>query len=168
VKKLIILGSSRKDGNTKTAVGTLVSLSDCDVIDLNDYSISYYDYDHNYKNDDFLPLMRTIINNYDILIFATPVYWYSMSGIMKVFFDRITDLLDTDKELARKLRTKYMAVVSSSVGDHLEENFWLPFVETARYLGMNYIGNVHTLANAEQLEPLTRFAELLNAVAPRY
>ena len=34
-----------------------------------------------------------IIEKYDTLIFATPVYWYSMSGIMKVFFDRKNDNL---------------------------------------------------------------------------
>ena len=56
--------------------------------------------------------MKTIISKYDTIIFATPVYWYSMSGILKVFIDRITDLLTIEKELGRKLRGKKMAVVS--------------------------------------------------------
>ncbi|MCP4458779.1 MAG: NAD(P)H-dependent oxidoreductase [Cytophagales bacterium] len=37
---------------------------------------------------------------------ATPVYWYSMSGIMKVFLDRIYDVLTIEKELGRKLHGK--------------------------------------------------------------
>ncbi len=133
-RKIIILGSSRRYGQTKKAVDKLKSLSGFNVLDLNDYNVSYYDYEHKNENDDYLNLMKDIINNYDILIFATPVYWYSMSGIMKVFFDRITDLLDNEKELGRKLRNKSIAVLSSSIGGHLGDIFWLPFIETAKYL----------------------------------
>jgi multimeric flavodoxin WrbA len=43
---------------------------------------------------------------------VTPVYWYTMSGIMKVFFDRFSDLLRIEKDLGRKLRGKSMAVIS--------------------------------------------------------
>lgn len=163
MKKLIILGSSNKNGHTKKVVDTLKSLSDFDILDLNDYNISYYDYQHKNEKDDYLSLMQNIINNYDILIFATPVYWYSMSGIMKVFFDRFTDLLDNEKELGRKLRSKSMAVLTSSVGDHLGDNFWFPFKETAKYLGMKYIGNMHTVENRNETEELKKFVELINA-----
>ncbi|MFW5760799.1 MAG: NAD(P)H-dependent oxidoreductase [Cyclobacteriaceae bacterium] len=67
------------------------------------------------------------MTNYDLLIFAAMVYWYSISGIMKVFFDRITDLLTIEKNLGRQLRGKYMAAISCCNGNNLEENFWLPF-----------------------------------------
>jgi len=162
MRKLIILGSSRSNGYTKKAVDKLKSLSDFDVIDLNDYNIGYYDYEHKNVHDDYLKLIQNIISNYDILIFATPVYWYSMSGIMKVFFDRITDLLDNEKALGRKLRNKSMAVLSSSIGDHLGDAFWLPFIETANYLGMNYIGNIHIIENRVETEELKKFVELIN------
>lgn len=161
MRKIIILGSSRKDGDTKKMVDELVNISNWDCIDLNDYNISYYDYEHKNLDDDYLSLMRQIIANYDVLIFATPVYWYSMSGIMKVFFDRITDLLDSEKDLGRKLRGKSMAALSCSVGDNLGENFWLPFSETARYLGMNYLGNIHTLADKVETENLREFAAMI-------
>ena len=162
MRQTIILGSSRKDGDTKKMVDELVNISNWDCIDLNDYNISYYDYEHKNLDDDYLTLMRQIIANYDVLIFATPVYWYSMSGIMKVFFDRITDLLDSEKDLGRKLRGKSMAALSCSVGDNLGENFWLPFSETARYLGMNYLGNIHTLADKNETENLQNFAAMID------
>jgi multimeric flavodoxin WrbA len=157
VKKLIILGSSRKDGGTKKIVDQLVSISGWDLIDLNDYDFTYYDYEHKNLDDDYLDLMRKIIADYDVLIFATPVYWYSMSGIMKVFFDRITDLLDEEKNLGRKLRGKSMAAISCSVGDNLGESFWLAFSETARYLGMNYLGDLHTIEGNDESENLIQF-----------
>ena len=154
---LIILGSSRKDGDTKKIVDELISISGWGFIDLNDYNFSYYDYEHKNLDDDYLDLMRKIIVNYDVLIFVTPVYWYSMSGIMKVFFDRITDLLDEEKDLGRKLRGKSMAAISCSVGENLGESFWLPFSETARYLGMKYLCNTHTLAGKDESENLKQF-----------
>lgn len=159
MKTLIILGSSRKNGETKKKVDELIRISGWDFIDLDDYRIGYYDYEHKNLEDDYLNLMRKIIENYDVLIFATPVYWYSMSGIMKVFFDRITDLLDEEKDLGRKLRGKSMAALSCSVGDNLGENFWLPFSETARYLGMNYLGGIHTLEGEDETENLRKFVE---------
>lgn len=159
MKKIIIIGSSRKNGFTHKAVAQLNCFGDFDVLDLNDYNFSYYDYEHGNKADDYISLMQKLIVNYNIFVFATPVYWYSMSGIMKVFFDRLTDLLDNEKDLGRQLRRKYMAVLSSSIGDHLGENFWLPFKETARYLGMGYIDNVHTLENEENKMVLDEFRE---------
>jgi multimeric flavodoxin WrbA len=162
MKKLVILGSSRKDGDTRKIVDELIRISGWDLIDLNDYNFGYYDYEHKNLDDDYLDLMRKIIAGYDVLIFATPVYWYAMSGIMKVFFDRITDLLDEEKDLGRKLRGKSMAAVSCSVGDNLGEAFWLPFSETARYLGMNYLGGAHAIANADESENLKRFVEMIN------
>ncbi len=146
MKKIIITGSSRNDGDTKTLTNELIKKSNWDLVDLNDYNFGYYDYEHKYENDDYLKLMRKIIDEYDTLIFATPVYWYSMSGIMKVFFDRITDLLEIEKDLGRKLRGKNMAAISCSIGNNLGDIFWLPFSETADYLGMRYLGSLHTIA----------------------
>lgn len=162
MRKIIIFGSSRSDGETRKVVNELIKLSGWGMIDLNDYKISYYDYEHKNLNDDYLPLVRKIIAEYDVLVFATPVYWYSMSGIMKVFFDRITDLLDEEKDLGRKLRGKSMAAVSCSVGDNLGENFWLPFRETAKYLGMKYLGDTHTIEGKDESENLQNFVETIN------
>ncbi len=76
---------------------------------------------------------------------------------MKVFFDRITELLDNEKDLGRKLLRKSMAAISCSIGDNLSGYFWLPFSENARYLGMNYLSNIHTIAGNDERENLKRF-----------
>lgn len=162
MKTVIITGSSRKGGDTAKVAEALAAKSNWDVVDLNDYEIDYYDYEHKNSNDDFLPLMKDLITQYDTFIFATPVYWYAMSGIMKVFFDRITDLLEIEKNLGRKLRGKNMAALSCSVGNNLGDAFWLPFSETAGYLGMNYLGNVHVVvgeANNQELEEFIGLVE---------
>lgn len=144
MKAAIILGSSRKDGETRKVVDELISISQWDLVDLTNYNISHFDYEHRNKTDDFIALMKRLVNDYDLIIFATPVYWYAMSGIMKVFFDRLTDLLRIEKEVGRKLRNKCMAVISCSNGNNLEEQFWLPFKKSAEYLGMHYVADLHT------------------------
>ena len=153
-KTIVILGSSRSDGDTAAVVKQLQGIITCDMVDLNNYQISYYDYEHANKGDDFLPLIKRIIDEYQNIIFATPVYWYTMSGIMKVFIDRISDLLTIEKELGRQLRGKNFGVLSCCLNGTVDQEFWHPFVKTADYLGMNYIGNVHvdTLDNREVLK----------------
>ena len=116
-----------------------------DIIDLRSFRIGHYDYEHNYKEDDFIELFRNKIIKAETIIFATPVYWYSMSGRMKVFLDRMTDLLKIEKDLGRQLRGKSLAVFTTSNGGNIGDDFWRPFVETADYLGMNYLNNTHFL-----------------------
>ena len=157
MKTVFIVGSARKDGDTSNLVSKIKQHVDWDIIDLNDYEIGYFDYNHSNKDDDYLKLMKNIITNYQSFVFVTPIYWYSMSGIMKVFFDRITDLLTIEKELGRQLRGKKMAVVTISTGGNLGDRFWLPFLETANYLGMHYLGNLHTLNSAINEEAIKGF-----------
>lgn len=152
---VIIVGSSRKNGNTTRIVEAIARQYDVDVIHLGDYNFSYYDYENQNINDDFLPLMKQIIEKYETLIFATPIYWYNMSGIMKVFFDRFTNLLHSEKDWGRRLRGKEFGVISNShdFEKDLEYNFYLPFQKSAEYLGMNYIGHKHFNADApEEIE----------------
>jgi len=140
---VIIQGSSNPKGNTYKTVQLLNKNNNFDIIDLATKNIGHFDYEYNNSTDDFLPLMKQIISNYDTIVFATPVYWYAMSGILKVFFDRISDLLTDEKSLGRKLRGKKMAMFSNSAKDDLLDGFTMPFTATAKYLGMDYIGDIH-------------------------
>jgi len=142
-KILIIKGSSRKEGNTQKVIARLNKDHEFDVIDLLDYQIGPFHYNFDNHTDDFIPLMEKVTEQYDTLIFATPVYWYNMSGIMKIFFDRFSDLLHYRKDLGRKLRGKSMAMISNSAGNDRKEGYEMPFRESANYLGMEYLGDVH-------------------------
>ena len=121
-KTIIIQASSRSDGNTHTIVNQLREYIDCDLIDLGTKNIHQYTYDHQHQADDFMPIMRQIVE-YDLIIFATPVYWYTMSGILKAFFDRISDCLQVEKELGRKLKGKQMAAICCSSDDTIIEGY---------------------------------------------
>lgn len=129
----------------------MASKNTIDVIDLHNKNIGHYDYEYKNKDDDFIELITNIIKTYDTIIFATPIYWYSMSGVLKVFFDRISDILRIHKDTGRKLRGKNMAMISTSNHDNLIDGFNMPFVESAKYLGMNYLGDIHTYVKNDTL-----------------
>jgi len=74
-----------------------------------------------------------------------------LSAIMKTFIDRLSDLLKIKKELGRQLRKKKLMVIATSSDDSEYPEFWSPFVRTADYLGMEYLGQVHTWLEKDQL-----------------
>ena len=158
---VIIQGSARNDGETNELSLKIIGATSWDFYNLNNFEIGQYDYLHDNRFDDFLPLMKKLISLYDTYLFITPVYWYSMSGTMKVFFDRLTDLITIEKEWGRKLRGKNMAVITSSYGANLGEQFWIPFSETAKYLGMHFLGGHHTIAEKVDQEALKNFLKIV-------
>ncbi len=90
---LIILGSARKDSHTRTMLQNTFDATPHELIDLLDHKINAFDYGTAYQKDDQFRYILEKMEQADHIIFATPVYWYAMSGIMKNFFDRFTDLL---------------------------------------------------------------------------
>jgi len=104
---VVLFSSSRRNGNTGKLLDSVVGGGSVDIINLSALDISEYDYDHKNINDDFLPLIKKVLT-YDKIIFASPVYWYSVTPTMKTFLDRISDLLDLPDllDLGRQLRGK--------------------------------------------------------------
>lgn len=143
-RTIIIQASSRPKGDTHKITTYITNKYSVDTIDLYHKNISHYDYEYRNKDDDFLEVVTGIIKNYDTIIFATPVYWYTMSGILKVFFDRLSDLIRIHKDLGRQLRGKNMGMISINNSNEAIEGFSLPFEKSAEYLGMNYLNHIHT------------------------
>ena len=114
------------------------------MIDLSQKEINHFDYEFKNKNDDFNSLFKHIAKEYEVILFATPIYWYTMSGILKVFLDRISDFLFQEKEFGRLLRGKKMGVVSCGSDMEVFEGFEMPIKQSAKYLGMDYLGHLHT------------------------
>jgi multimeric flavodoxin WrbA len=141
---IALLSSSRRAGNTGRLIDRIALELDIEVIDLAGQRISSYDYDHRNRDDDFEPLMARVLRHEQI-IFATPIYWYSVSPAMKVFLDRISDLLELPDLLAtgRRLRGKIAYVACTSSSDEASEAFMDAFLQTFEYLGMRFGGAVH-------------------------
>ena len=135
---IIIFGSSRSRGETWKAIQAVIDNKTIPIIDLNEFAISPFDYDHRNKSDDFIPLMEKVINH-DPIILATPVYWYTMSAQMKIFIDRCADLLKIRKDLGRALQGKTLFVIAS-YGTSLPRGFEDAFDQSCEYMDMKYGG----------------------------
>lgn len=140
---LFIVGSSRKEGNTITVINYLCEQLGAELIDLSNHVISYYDYDHENEQDDFIPIAEKMTEA-SVIILATPVYWYSMSAQMKTFIDRWSDLVTVRKDLGRKLKDKRLALISCGSWEEAGEGFGLPIQQTAEYMSMEFSGYFHT------------------------
>jgi multimeric flavodoxin WrbA len=142
-RSVVLLGSARKDSDTRKLVNLLFSGHYLEMIDLLDYKIHPYDYSGNYpENDDFLPVITTLLTH-ESIVFATPVYWYAMSGGMKIFFDRLTDLMTIEKKTGRKLKGKKTFLVAVGAEEELPEGFTVPFQLTSNYFGMDFISTYY-------------------------
>ena len=142
-KAVAIIGSSRSHGNTRAFLDFLIGDLDISVIDINDLKISPYDYQHQNQNDDFLPLMKKLINDYETFIFATPVYWYTYSCQMKMFLDRFSDFLTLEKNLGRQLRSKNTLLVTTGASSEAPKCLIETFRLTFSYLGLNILGELY-------------------------
>ncbi|MFT6992079.1 MAG: multimeric flavodoxin WrbA, partial [Paraglaciecola sp.] len=135
---ITLFSSARRNGNTGTLIDFVADKSEMLVIDLDQFNISPFDYEHKNKDDDFLPLMEKVLNHQHI-IFSSPVYWYSVTPAMKAFLDRISDLLIFPEllDMGRQLRGKTGHIVTTSVSNGLSPLFRGVFETTFNYLGMN-------------------------------
>lgn len=159
MKTIIIQGSSNPKGNTHKIVQELAESLNADILDLTTLNILPFDYKFENQVDDFNKTIHNILDNYSTLIFATPVYWYTMSGIMKNFVDRFTDGLIHDKTLGEKFEGKKMAAVACGSAKEEIEGYFIPFQKTATYLKMNYLGNSHLWIDADTENPITEQAQ---------
>lgn len=135
---LIILGSARKDGDTHSYTDFVFEGAAHKIIDLLDYKIYPYSYLNDYPDDDRFMEIAALMLQYKTIVFATPVYWYAMSGLMKALFDRFTDLVRVKKEMGRKLSDKSAFLLSIGSDPEMPEGFEIPFRLTCAYLGINY------------------------------
>jgi multimeric flavodoxin WrbA len=140
---LIIVGSARRDGDTARAAELLRGRFGASVVHLLDYTIAPYDYAHAYPRDDQFEELIDVLLTYERVVLASPVYWYSMSGRMKTFLDRFSDLLQISKGKGRQLRGKELGVLSCSPFEVANAGFYEAFRLTAGYLGMEYGREYH-------------------------
>jgi multimeric flavodoxin WrbA len=138
---LVVMGSARANGNTWQAVDRLSNhfVSPLEVIDLSSTSIRSFDYDASPDRDQFLSVVHQIAAHQHI-VFATPVYWYAMSGLMKTLFDRFTDLLIRKeyRPVGRSLAGKDVWLLATGTDEGLPTGFEEPFARTAAYFGMTW------------------------------
>ncbi len=104
-KVLILNGSPRKKGNTSFLVEELKNRveeagNEVEILFLNDYDINpcqgcfwcYKDYPLKCVQDDVMNTLYPKVIDSDVLVFASPIYWFTYSAQLKLFVDRLVAL----------------------------------------------------------------------------
>lgn len=162
-----LVGSARGDGDTaRLARAVFNGLDDARLVDLKDYRIAPYDYAEVYADDDF-HLLAGAMTKARIIVFASPVYWYSMSAPMKIFFDRLTDLTGSRKPLGKSLAGKSAFLIASGGSAAAPAAFEPPFADTARYFRMGWGGMLYAADGAIDPAAIDEFAARIRDAALR-
>ncbi len=140
---LIINGSARLNGNTQKFISKLTQEIAFDQLNLVEHYFLPYNYENQYPVEDGFETFAKEILYHKHLIFATPVYWYSMSGRMKNLFDRLTDWVTLNKEVGRNLKGKTVQLIAVGTDGDLPDGFTTPFFMTANYMEMDFKGHVY-------------------------
>ncbi|HEY3487356.1 MAG TPA: NAD(P)H-dependent oxidoreductase [Gammaproteobacteria bacterium] len=142
-KTIIIFGNSSRPDDNRNLVDEVAREFDLRIIDLADFDINGRE-----VNDALIELIEQVIHA-DTVIFATPVFCYSMSPRMKLFIDRLTDLARVDEELKEMLRGKRGLLLSTGTEAIPPKYFEETFSLLLAYLGIEYGGMLYLARNAD-------------------
>jgi multimeric flavodoxin WrbA len=135
---LALYGSSRRHGNTELLTDRVVEGLPVEKIYLIEKNIRPID-DRRHEpggfpqvDDDYDSVLQRVLAH-DTLVFATPVYWYGMSGVMKNFVDRWSQSLRDERYAFRDVMSQKSAYVVLVGGDEPRIKA-LPLVQQFQYI----------------------------------
>ncbi|MFD1171771.1 flavodoxin family protein [Oceanobacillus picturae] len=145
---LFINCSKNKNGVTSELGKTVLKGMKSDKLHLADYSIKQIDQEHDKRTDQFKEVFAQF-KEADVILIGTPVYWSSMTGYLKTFIDRFTDVIDENVEG----KEVYLIVQGTAPEDAI------PFIEhvikhVCHRFNMKYKGFVQNKEAAKRLNKI--------------
>lgn len=111
---LLITASSREHSNSRLLAHRVLAEMEYRTSDLRQQHIADV-VDHRFDatwpvvKDDFTKIMR-MWEEADIIVLASPVYWYSVSARLSRFIERWSECLRHDSQFRKQMRTKLLAL----------------------------------------------------------
>jgi GrpB-like predicted nucleotidyltransferase (UPF0157 family) len=138
-KVIAVLGSAVGSKNTLEFLKQTYADCSLQIVDLNSAKVEPYSYIES-SDDQFYEIISKALSA-DLVILATPVYWYAMSGPMKDFMDRFSNLMSGKyKQLGEALYGKKLELLATGYDLKLPLGFEVPFAATSIYFGIDYLG----------------------------
>lgn len=112
-------------------------------------------------NDDALPITEAVLNA-DVIVWATPIYYYEMAGQMKVLIDRMNSMFPKDY----KFREVYFLATAADDGSYTPERAlagltgWIDCFEKAKLAGSLFCGGVNAAGEISSSSKLQEAYEL--------
>ena len=133
--KILFMNSSpNKDGNTYRIGEELLKDINHEVMQMSDYKISQYG---QVFSDDQIKEVLEKTKLFDTLVIGTPVYWYTVSGILKTFIDRLYMLPEAEVLNGKNL---YLFAQGSSPDEATIKSITFLANRLASFMGMNLKG----------------------------
>ncbi|KGX92360.1 FMN reductase [Pontibacillus halophilus JSM 076056 = DSM 19796] len=143
MKIAFVLGSSRQNGNSEWLGHQVLEGLDYTMIRLTDYNIHPIT-DQRHDQAGFQPVeddYENVLNlflQHDVIVFASPSYWFGMSAQLKAFFDRWSQYLrDPRYDLKAELSQKEAYVLIT--GGSNPKITALPLVQQFHYI-FDFVG----------------------------
>ncbi len=148
MKVLGFIGSPRRDGNTDLAVsrvleGAAARSNAIEKVYLYDFEIASCLDCRGCKNEphrcvlkDGMQQLYPKLEDADVVIFGTPLYWYGPSAKMKLFFDRLRPFIASEKLHGKKAILVAPSEEGAEACRFLVGMFELSF----EYLGVAFVG----------------------------
>ncbi|KGR77889.1 flavodoxin family protein [Ureibacillus manganicus] len=151
MKIVAFIGSSRANGNTEYLTDVLLEGLDFQKVYLKDLTVKpIVDMRHTEEgfsvvDDDHDSILEAILDS-DILVFSTPIYWYSTSGLMKNLIDRFSQAIRDQRYPNLKEHLQKVENYVVAVGGDNPRIKGLPLIQQFKYtfdfLKMNFTGYV--------------------------
>lgn len=159
-KVLIISSSPRKGGNSEKLVEAFVKGAAergnaAETIYLREKSFSFckgcfacLKFGHCVIADDAVEIAKKM-HDADVLVFATPVYYYSVSGQLKTMLDRANPLYDTDYAFTKVylLATAAEDEAETVEGAEKAVQGWVDCFDRAEFSGTVFAGGVNDVGD---------------------
>ncbi|WP_299510671.1 flavodoxin family protein [uncultured Rummeliibacillus sp.] len=84
-------------------------------------------------DDDYDQLIKALEKS-DVVIFATPIYWYSKSGIMKNMIDRLSQAIRDERYPNLKEHLKTIRTIVVAVGGDEPRIKGMPLIQQFQYI----------------------------------
>ena len=116
-------------------------------------------------NDDAVEIANKMLNA-DVLVFVTPVYYYSVSGQLKTMLDRANPLYAMDYKFRDVYLLSTAADEDPSAVDGAVKDIqgWVSCFENAKFKGVVFAGDVNDEGDIEDHCALTHAYEIGKAV----
>ena len=135
----VIYGGTRPNGNTEALTKHAVKGLEVESIYLNEFNIKPIEDKRHAEEgfddigDDYNTVLLKMMEH-DVFLFATPIYWYSMSGKMKNFIDRWSQTMKEPqfKDFKENMSKKKAFVIA--VGGDSPYIKGLPLIQQFNYI----------------------------------
>lgn len=142
---LFINGSPNKNGNTAELAERLLRGKEYQTLHLVDYKV--YGYGQNFEDDQFTEIVEKM-KAADTIVMGSPVYWHSMSGMVRNLIDRFYGPVASGAMKGRKFVFLFQGAAPEpwmlEKGEYTMSRF-------AQMYGMEYVGMATNSGEAKAL-----------------